>query len=463
VAGTLTVLFTYLLTKRLFRKESIAVLSALFVAIEPWSLFLSRAALEANVALFLIVSGVYFFLIGLEKKNYNLLLGVLLLGLSVWTYNSARIFVPLFLVACTLVYKTEFISLVRRNKILATGYFLLATAFLVPMFVQLAQSTGQARYENVRILDAGAVGEIERLRSNSDLPLSRLVFNKATYFAFKFGKNYLSHFSPSFLFLEGGSHYQFSVPGHGLVYLVNAPFLVLGLYSVLKSRKEKYSKLFLVWLALGPVASSLTREAPHALRSIVVLPVPMILVALGIFYVFEKLPKARWFTAVYLLVLFVSFTDYFNSYLNDYRERYSWSWQYGYKQVVDVVKGKYDKYEKIVITKKYGEPHEFLLFYGGAESPVPWPWEPDEFREDPNLIRFSQSNWYWVDRFDKFYFVNDWDIPGVGSEFVLESGSTFSCASCLLITGPGNAPENWDKLETINFLNGEVAFEIYEH
>ena len=112
------------------------------------------------------------------------------------------------------------------------------------------------------------------------------------------------------------------------------------------------------------------------------------------------------------------------------------------------------------MTKKYGEPQEFVLFY--------WPWDPESYRTDPNLNRFYQSNWYWVDGFDKFYFVNDWEIPAAFDEdFVLESGGNVKCqmsnVKCLLITSPGNVPEGWEKMETINFLDGQPAFEIYDN
>ncbi|KKQ97140.1 MAG: hypothetical protein UT23_C0017G0001, partial [Candidatus Woesebacteria bacterium GW2011_GWA1_39_12] len=79
-----------------------------------------------------------------------------------------------------------------------------------------------------------------------------------------------------------------------------------------------------------------------------------------------------------------------------------------------------------------------------------------------------QSDWYWVDRFDKFYFVNDWQItPGPNDDFTLESGGIVSCKAqetrCLLITSPGSYRANWNKLKTINFLDGKPAFEILEN
>jgi hypothetical protein len=128
--------------------------------------------------------------------------------------------------------------------------------------------------------------------------------------------------------------------------------------------------------------------------------------------------------------------------------------------VVDYARDNYQKYDKIIVTKKYGEPHEFFLFF--------WPWDPAKYKADPNLIRFYQSGWYWVDSFDKFYFVNDWQItPGLNMDFMLESGKTVSCKTpetrCLLITSPGSYSAGWNKLETINFLDGKPDFEILEN
>jgi hypothetical protein len=145
-------------------------------------------------------------------------------------------------------------------------------------------------------------------------------------------------------------------------------------------------------------------------------------------------------------------------YFGEYKNNYSWSWQYGYGEAVNFVNENYDNYDKIIFTKKYGEPHIFLLYY--------WPWSPRDYRVDGNLIRYSQDDWFWVDRFDKFYFVNDWDIPRRSDQdFVLESGLVFDCdfIKCLLVTSPGNVHQDWKLLKTINFLDDQPAFEIYEN
>jgi 4-amino-4-deoxy-L-arabinose transferase-like glycosyltransferase len=454
LSGVITILFTYLLSKRLFKNDKAALYAAFLVALEPWSLFLSRAALEANMALALIVSGIYFF-ISFDKNKYSLPIGIFLLGLSVWTYNSARVFVPILILLTSILYRKDLLKKFGGEKLYALISIVIGIILFVPMFLQLLNTSGQARYENVQIVDDGAIGTIVELRNSSSLPTfaNKIFFNKGTFFVSQFSKNYINHFSPKFLYIAGGDNYQFNVQGAGLLYLVGAPFLIIGLWSLFKD-KSKSSKFILIWLLTAPIASSLTREAPHTLRSIVMLPIPMLITAIGFQKFFEKMPKVKWLIPAIFLLVFVSFSDYLNKYMTDYRNNYSWVWQYGNEQMVNLVKSNYNDYEKFVISKKYGEPHEFLLFH--------WPWPPEKYQNE-DKIRYAQSNWFWVDNFDKFYFVNDWDVPRVGSKFVLESGGEFDCASCLLITSEGNAPENWNKVETIYFLDGKIAYEVYEH
>lgn len=466
LAGIGTVIFTYLLVLELYKKRLIANLSALLVAVEPWSLFLSRGAFEANVALFFIVSGVYFFLKSVQSIKY-LALSTALLGLSVWTYNSARVFVPVFMMVLILTYWKEVVIAFMKNKKTFAFCLLIFAFFFLSMFFQLLQPIGQARYGKISIIDEGAIAQINRDRGLSRLPpiANRLVNNKVVYFTKVFVKNWASHYSSSFLFANGGSNYQFSVPGRGIVYWLDVAPMIVGLLWLVLN-KSKANTLVIAWFFFSPIPSALTNEAPQVLRAIVMLPVPMIIIAIGVWQTAEFLAGKKLkitvgqTVAIYIILLYMFFENYGTVYATIYRTNYSWSWQYGYEQIVDYASAYYNDYDKIIVTKKYGEPHEFFLFF--------WPWSPEKYRNDPDLIRYGQSGWFWVDRFDKFYFVNDWQIPLGKAIFILESKKeTVDCSQkalrCLLITSPGNYPKNWHKLDTVNFLDGKPAFEIYDN
>lgn len=426
LAGIGLIAATYLLTTRLLQSRLTAFLAALLVAISPWSLWLSRMAVEANLATFLATAGTAFLVGG------QLTLGVLLLGLSAWTYNSLRIFAPLFLAALTVW------RLVRWNKTSAV----LALFLFGPLFFQLLSPSGQARYRWLALLDAGAINSINQARGASRLPgvWPWLIHNKATYAAFQFSKNYLSYFSPDFLFLKGGSHYQFSLPGHGLLSVVNLPFLVVGFVWLLRS-KSPASRLLLAWLLLGPIPGSLTRDSPHVLRAALMLPALALTVAVGVRRLVPKLPLAVYLAAIFLSLEFYIYPTAFN-----YRLRYSWAWQYGYQQTVQFIKQHYSEYDQVVFTKRYGEPHEYVLYF--------WPWEPRRYQTDQGKVWDYHANWYWVDGFAKFRFINDWEMLDYVSS--LPAGGRY-----LVVASPENEPSGRE-VYRVNFLDNKPAFIIKE-
>jgi 4-amino-4-deoxy-L-arabinose transferase-like glycosyltransferase len=76
LAGTLAIPGIYLLTKQVTSKngeeggsDSLATITALLLAISPWHFFISRPALEANLALTFIIFGFYFLLLFLRSRN----------------------------------------------------------------------------------------------------------------------------------------------------------------------------------------------------------------------------------------------------------------------------------------------------------------------------------------------------------------------------------------------------------
>lgn len=454
--GTLTIVSVYFLSFGITKKQNISLLSAFLAAISPWYVFTFRFVLQSNLSVFLLITSAAFF-VNRDKNRFLFPLSCFLFVLTLFSYHTTRIFSPLFIVGLLVISREEV-----KNKLvwIFAGLFLLLSTFI------LVSPGALARGNVLFLVDQGAVNKIETSRNNSELPrvVAKLIYNRPVYFAENFAKKYINYFSPQFLFLNGGTQYQFSVPNFGLIYPVSMPFFYIGLILLVikafkKSDKELYKnyQFLLLWLVLSPISASLTNESYTVLRATTMLPITEVLIAFGFYFVLKKLPeKSRLFTTIlYSIVVFVFAGVYFNNYFIDYRKNYSWSWQYGYKEVVTYVKDNYDSYDKIIVTKKYGEPHEYFLFY--------LKYNPVKYLNDENKVAFEQSGWYWVDRFDKFYFVNDWQVK----DMKLESGGTVDCslstAHCLLITSPDNFPPGWLKLKTINFLDGKSAFEIYEN
>lgn len=451
ILGILTIVSIYFLVFGLTKRKNLALLSAFLAAISPWYLFTSRFVVQSNLSVFLLTSSMAFFF-NREHKKYFLNISLALLFLTLFSYHTTRIFSPLLLVGMILNY---------RSEILKKWVFLIL--FFISTFVILLNPNARARSGVLSILGEGAVNKIESLRNSSRLPtiVSKIIYNRPVYFGEQFIKNYISYFSPEFLFFKGGTQYQFSVPNTGLLYLINLPFFYIGLlFLIRKSLREKDFRLILWWILLYPIPASLTNEKFAVIRATTFLPISELVTALGVYAFLDKFAKQKTlFLALFYIANLICLDGYLKNYFVNYRNDYSWSWQFGYKEAVNFAQSNYDSYDKIIITKKYGEPHEFLLFYTS--------WNPAMYIKDPNINRFHQSGWYWVDGFDKFYFVNDWDIAKYSDKFILESKKTVSCQKgverCLLITSPGNKPAKWRKMKTVNFLDNKPAFEMYSN
>lgn len=449
VYGTLTILLLYFLVEELFKKKTISLISSFLLAISPWHIQLTRASFESSFSLFWVVMGILFLLKGLKDKKW-LIISMLPFVVSVYTYNSARIFTPLFLFAIAVIYRKYFWK-VKEYFLLAGSLFVILMIPLVP-FVTSGEAS--ARYKLVSITDdAGLIPRIEERRNYSKLPilLNKLINNRYTYNTYYFSKNYLAHFTPDFLFISGAGHKQHHVQGVGELYWFQAPFLLFGLYLLLK-KKDASLKILFPWLLITFIPVSMTNDSiPNALRTLIAVPIYQIITAIGIYY-FLKLVKYKKLVNIVLfvsLILFViNFSIYLKNYFYLYPINYSRDWQYGNKQVVEYIKDHEDEYDLITFTRSYGEPHIFTLFY--------LKYDPSKFQNSPNLDRFETYDWVRVLKFDKYYFPDLGD-EGTRYQDVINANPG---KKILFIGKPGDFPDSTEILEKVNFLNGEEAFEI---
>ncbi len=459
LAGVFAVFGVYLLTNSIFALAKLnfssqykpGLVSAFILALLPWHMFLSRPALEANLALTLFIFGIYFLINSLHNQKY-LPWSALLLGLSMHTYNTYRILVPLVAILFLVFYYKKIVFYSR--------YFLAAVILAVVstsiIFLQLQNGQAIARYEKLKILNPNIVYQIGQNRAESNLPavVSRLVHNRPVYFVTQFTKNYLSYFTPQFWNQSKGAQYQFAIPGQNLATYAVTTLFILGFIFIVFLSKERLL-VFLVGITLlSPIAAALTMDPPQAIRpSPFIFALPVI-ATIGFYYLLKSLPKYALALSLVLGALFMaSSLSYLQNYWNQYQVIYSSSWQYGYSAIFNSLATKGGEFDKVFITKKYGEPHIFYMFYNKID--------PSILHNQSSVIRFKQTDWLWTDKIQNYYFVNDWQIPtSAASTLKLESGEVVSTKNSILVTTPDHVPENATIIDSISFLDGKIAFII---
>lgn len=385
ILSVLTIYILYLLVLLLSANSNIALVSAFALTISPWHLHFSRGAWESSSALFLLLLGIYWFYQYLQKNNIKFLyLFPIPVALSFYFYHSVRIVAPcLFLILFIINIKKLF----RPELIIA---LIIGAVITVPVLLSFLNNGGTTRFGGVGITaDYGPIARTEELLNQHGAPLliNRIFHNKYLLYTLSWAQKYASHFDLNFLFVSGDEVPRSKSPDMGQLYLIELPFLLLGITYVLKS-KTKLKQLLLPWIFIGPIASSLTFQAPSALRALPMVIPLSVFVAAGIYYLFCLIPKS--FTKIFIIILVLiysySLTYYLDAYFIHAPIRYSFAWNTGFNKIVPFIQSQKNLYRDIYITDKYDQPYILYLFY--SKYP-PRLFQPQSHLTPPDKFGFS--------------------------------------------------------------------------
>jgi len=363
IAGILAVIGTYYFIKILFRKDAIAYVCALLLAISPWHIQFSRIAFEANIGVTINIWAVWAFFKGLHQKKM-LVISAFLFGLGLYAYHSERIFVPLLALLLSLIYRKELLEQ-KRSVFMALIVGVLTVAPLLTVFLNpttITRLKGTSSLADQTGLLARSVKKLEHDRLSAN-PLGLVFDNRRIVWATTLLDGYLSHFSLRWLFITGDNP-RHHAPDMGLLYLVELPFLLWGMI-VIGRQGGRVARVLFGWLLLAPVAASPTTELPHAIRTLVFLPVFQVFTAVGLINFYNSYNDyKRYMVRFFVIALFtLNLVYYLHMYFVHMNLEVSEYWQFGYKQAVDYAQNEGTRYGKVVVSTKLEQPHMFFLYF----------------------------------------------------------------------------------------------------
>ncbi len=432
--GSLTPIFLVLLLLKLKIKPIPAYLAGAWLAILPWHIHFSRASFEAITALFFLIVGTYYFLCWVEKpKISKIILWITSFSLSVWAYHAERLFVPIFVIGLILIFikKIKFDQIKRQIPIA-----LIVLGFFAIPFIKLTLFTPAitTRAAATSIIRDPSLTQI--LHHGNYSSLKELIFDNDFYLIFRhwLGK-YLNYFNFEFIFWNGMEFTKPGYPDSGLLYFIDIPIIILGIYALIKKQSSFLTRLTLFCFLLGPIPASFTMNEHHPLRALVWIPAFAIIIANGYEHLLAlKKKKILFFGYVTLLIINIFY--FIDIYKYQSPKHFSEYWQYGYKQVAQYSCANRDKYDEIIISDTFGSygplntglPYLYILFYCSAD--------PQEFIQTKSINKFS---------FHRIDWKTDSNKP-----------------NRLLIAAPwdfldADIPEK-QILQKINFLNEKTAF-----
>ena len=319
------------------------------------------------------------------------MLAALFFGLTLLTYQGAKLFTPLLVISLVLIYKPVIKNLFKP--------LLLLLLLLLPILVGLNSQSGRLKVFSIFSYTRSSSQTAEILRQDKN--------NRVTYYLFHSElldqtrgviERYLNHFSPRFLFIDGDwSNPRSSIPFYGYLHYPEILTLILGFIYIISKLKTKDYQLFLVWLLLAPVPSALSRDIVSGVRSLPML-IPLIVISsVGLSKIFSK----KLLILFYSPALLLSLVYFLNLYFVHYPYYFAKYWLSPYKQVISLLNNNISSFKRVVFTNTLGQPYIFVLFYNKIN--------PREFWLQTEFVKSPVGDVGQVVSFDKYSFGKvDW-------------------------------------------------------
>lgn len=351
LSGILTIVFTFYLIYW-SKKESMkfALLATFVLSLCPWAIFMSRAALEANLALTLIILSLAFLILSFRNQAF-LIPSSIILAISTYAYHGERVFSNIFFILFLLIFKSVFL---KNKKILLLSLII----FFSLQTPQIILSTTQGSL--TRLNSQGYLQEESFQKYGGDY--KKITFGREFFVLKEFSSQYIAFFSPRNLFFDPESQLFRSIPDLSVFYnWMIIPFL-FGIVKLYSQRSEKFSKLLTLVTLVGAIPGALGRDPFYTLRVLPTLWGLSLIISLGIYSIGEKIKFFYIKIGLSLIILFLSLTSLITSYF--ILLKYERSESYGYPFIeISQLSEKMKDTNFIVDTKSYDVPYILLAFY----------------------------------------------------------------------------------------------------
>lgn len=306
IVSILAMMAFYDLTKKIFKKEKIALLALAFIAINPWHFMQSIWAIDCNMFPHFMLFAVYFLYRGIKEKKIWLYLSMLFFGLSMYTYGVSVYIVPLFLLISAIYLKKQ--KLVDLKTIfICIGIYFLVSAPIFLMYVLNAFKINT----NLHLGPITIQYFVDSTRTNDMI-----------FFSQNIGQTFLSNIQSlvkTFFFQYDGFEWN-ATKYFGTIYHLSLLFFFVGIINYFKNIKVNHG-LFLMtlWFMLSLILGIIINNININRLNIIWYPT-LFFSVYGI-YIFvnyfknNKILKGS-LIVIYML-LFISFVIYFYSSYNN--------------------------------------------------------------------------------------------------------------------------------------------------
>lgn len=400
LAGTLLPLLSYFLARNLKYSRPWSLLLSVLVATSPVFFYFSRVAFEANLALTLFVATWVLWL--RSQPNWKTdLLGALLLGLAVFTYNTPLLLLPMLL---------PMLLLYRGLKRPKSWWLVLVCSIIFFSLGAWSLWPVSAQKSNITIFnDETTWAKYLSYRQQFDQPWQSLLGNRYVYSAEIMTRHAFDSLRPGFLIRGTIGHPWHGIPNHGHLLPLTYVFMLAGLFLVSAfiiknfnwraTQTYKRQLLILYFFIVSWLPAVVTVDAPHATRSLFALFMANVLALVAIKTTYHFLRdnsqvKKQALAVIFGLVLIGFTSDYLYDYFGKYPSQQQ-ALKPGFEEIINQVNSR----NNIAVVD--GEGYQYILLAWYLRIP-PETFFATTVRQLPDKIGFKYG-----ERVNQYHFIVD--------------------------------------------------------
>lgn len=369
ISGIFFIILAYLIAFQLSKDRKLALITSLVTAISPMGIVLSRVQSDPLMCIVIFCFAFYCWNLWVEKgKHMYILFAFVSLVLSFLTYVATRLFAIPFFIILGLCYWKSYSAKIRKA-------YIVSLFVMIVVIVLLSTSSAGTRLSQINIFSKTDVQVLinEEIREDGggEYPIvtTRIFHNKLTGFARYMLKNYSDYLSANFLFFQAEQPLRERIPNTGIMYLIEFPLLLIGVYMSVKKRL-RYGIFSVIWVTMVPlVLSFISGETPNIHRFFLATLPLSLLVGIGILSIVKMLNGFRRSLLIILIIVgyICSIIFFLHELFVHQPVHVPFFRGYAYKALVTDVSMRYKDYSKIVITKSNESPYIYFLFYGAFD------------------------------------------------------------------------------------------------
>ncbi|WP_340021183.1 glycosyltransferase family 39 protein [Paenibacillus sp. FSL K6-1096] len=440
VMGLLSMLFFYLIMRRLTASPGAGTAAMFFIAVNPWHIMMSRWALESNLFPTLILIALYFLLRSFGNPRWHYAFTAML-ALSLYAYGTAYFFVPLFALGTAVLLLYSKVLSVRT----LAGNLLLFAAMALPilLFIVINRYSIQEITTPLFTIPKLTMPRVEEISS---------VFGGHIWQA---AADNLSAFARLMISGSDGLPWN-SISPYGYAYPLALPFALLGLIVILHSwwtgRRERESAgkgVLLLWFLLAVLLAGITTVNINRIN-IIFYPL-MMLVSTGFVWIIRKMKWAGILSAAVFGVMFIMFT---NSYFREFPERIAPAFYDSFGEAVQYASE--HSSGEVYLTNQVNMPYIYVLFYEQVnphdfQKSVVYANPGEAFQRVSSFGRYRFEDVGTVPAGAAFVYANDAAPPAAETEYTVKR---FSGYSVMLTKAGADGPPSTSKTAIAELLDG---------